>query len=443
MEKSLKKIFLIVLLGGWIFNSVPQSRQVLNLNLEKAISIALEKNSDLNIAKFNKSIADEKLSEAWGSAVFPEIKGSVNYRRALEKGVFTIETPFFSGTFPIGTDNVITANVTVDQPLFTGALFIAVRIAQTYNKMAEKMYLSSRSQVIANVKQAYYGVLLSKEVLELSKENLELAKENLTNSEVMYSAGVISEYDLVRAKVQVQNLIPEVQSAENTFNLAKNYLLVVMGIDTEEEIEINDTLHFKPLNEEDLRILKEQMQKNNPLISQLNLENQLRDDVVTAQFSQHIPSLYAFGNYQSEAQENDDREFSRWRYIASSNIGLNLKIPIFNGWQTSAKVEQAELDLKIAEENFKKTKLLLNNQLMETYLNLKTIKEKISAFQSTIEQAKLAYDIAEKRFKSGLGTQLELVDAMVSLTRAKVNYYSGIYDYEISSAKLDHLLGKN
>lgn len=421
----------------------PQTNEILELNLEKAIDIALQNNSDLNIAKFNKQIADEKLSEAWGSAVFPEIKGSVNYRRALEKGVFTIETPFFSGTFPIGTDNVMTANVTIDQPLFTGALFIAVRIAQTYNEMAEKMYLSSRSQVIVNVKQAYYGVLLSKEVLELTKANLKLAEENLTNAEVMHSAGVISEYDFVRAKVQVQNLIPEVQSAENTLRLAKNFLLVVMGMDSDVDLKINDSLNFTPMTESELKELKAAMIDHNPLISQLSLENKLRDDVITAQYSQHIPSLYAFGNYQSEAQENDDREFSRWRFVTSSNIGLNLKIPIFNGWQTSAKVEQAELELKIANENFKKTKLLLNNQLMETYFNLKTTKEKISAFSSTIEQAELAYDIAEKRFKSGLGTQLELVDAMVSLTRAKVNYFSGIYDYQISSAKLDHLLGKN
>lgn len=443
MEYSLKKIFTLLLIAGAFIANSAQTKEVLTLNLDKAISIALEKNSDLNIAKYNKQIADEKLTEAWGSAVFPEIKGSVNYRRAMKKGVFTIETPFFSGTFPIGTDNVLTANVTVDQPLFTGALFIAVRIAQTYNEIAEKMFLASRTQVIVNVKQAYYGVLLSKEVLELTKGNLKLAQENLSNSEVMYSAGVISEYDLVRAKVQVQNLIPEVQNAENTLNLAKNFLLVVMGIDSELELEINDKLTFSPLSDEELKSLRESMLSNNPVISQLTLENKLRDDVISAQFSQHIPSLYAFGNYQSEAQENDDREVSRWRFITSSNIGLNLKVPIFDGWQTSAKVEQAELDLKIAQENFKKTKLLLNNQLMETYLNLKTIKEKISAFSSTIEQAELAYDIAEKRFKNGLGTQLELVDAMVSLTRAKVNYYSGIYDYEISSAKLNQLLGKN
>ena len=165
------------------------------------------------------------------SSVFPKINGFAEYNRAIKRGVIIIETPFFNGSFPQGTENTLTVGATLEQPLFTGAIFLAVRIAETYADIQNKFVEASQDEVIVSVKKAYYSVLLADEVVNLAKMNLSLAQDNLKNTEAMFNAGVVPEYDYVRAKVQVQNLIPELQQTENSYILAKNLLKLLTGLD--------------------------------------------------------------------------------------------------------------------------------------------------------------------------------------------------------------------
>jgi len=421
---------------------VVSPRDTMELSLSRAIELAYKNNNDLRISKINSEIADEKVNEAWGSAVYPDISGSVNYRKALKRGVFNIETPFFSGTFPAGTDHTMTASVTVEQTIFSGAAFIAVRIAKSYSEIASKFYFSAKNELKVKVKEAYYSHLLAKEVVELTRQNLALAEDNLKNTQSLYRAGMISEYDLVRAGVQVQNLIPEVQSAEHALGMSLNLIKLLTGLSFEESISINDSLVYSEQTLEEFEGYFERAVKSNPLLMGLELETRMRDDVVTARFAQHFPTISATGSWQTEAQENSDRSFQDWRFNESSYIGINLRIPIFKGFQTSAVVEQAKLDHQIAIETYEKTKKQLGNQLLDLLGTIEKDKQKISAYSATINQAELAYSIAQKRFSSGLSTQLEVLDAMVSLTRSKVNYLTALYDFYISNAKLEQLIAK-
>ncbi|MCK6613265.1 MAG: TolC family protein [Ignavibacteriaceae bacterium] len=436
----------IIFAGLMIFSvsaQVLSPKDTLELSLARTIELAMKNNNDLRISKINSEIADEKVNEAWGSALYPDISGSVNYRKALKRGVFNIETPFFSGTFPVGTDHTMTASVNVEQTLFSGAAFIAIRIAKSYSEIAGKFYLSAKNELKVKVKEAYYSHLLAKEVVNLTKQNLTLAEDNLKNTQSLYRAGMISEYDLVRAGVQVQNMIPELQAAEHALSMSENFIKLLTGIPFEEAISIRDSLVFSDQKLEEFDGYFERVIKMNPYLNGLELDTRMKDDVVTARFAQHFPTLTATGGWQTEAQENNGRAFADWRYNASSFIGINLRVPIFKGFQTSAVVEQAKLDHQMAIETYEKTKKQLGNQLLDLLGTIEKDKQRISAYSATINQADLAYSIAQKRFSSGLSTQLEVLDAMVSLTRSKVNYLTALYDYYIANAKLEQLIAKD
>ena len=146
------------------------------------------------------------------------------------------------------------------------------------------------------------------------------------------------------------------------------------------------------------------------------------------------------GSWESSAQENDPRSFNKWRYKNSVYVGLNLKVPIFDGWQTTSRVQQAEIDLMKAKETFVKTNQQLKNQLDDVLLNIEEMKNRISAYAATIDQAKLGYEISIKRYNNGLGTQLENIDALVAFTQAKVNYLKAIYNYYDLHSQLEALL---
>lgn len=444
IERNPVKIILLFLFS---FLSVPFAQQefkpdTIKLDLQKSIELALEFNHDLKLAKFDKMKADEQVDEAWGSSLFPKITGFADYNRALKRGVIIIDAPEFgfSGSFPQGTENTLTFGANLEQPLFTGAVFLAVRVAKIYADIQDKMVDASTSEVIVNVKRAYYSVLLSKEVVELAEMNLSLAEDNLKNTEAMFNAGLVPEYDYVRAKVQVQNLIPELQQAENSYKISRNLLKLITGLEQSNEFYITDSLYLKEISPDDKTEFNEELINRNHSLKQLELNIRLRDDAVSYEFTKHFPELYFTGNWQSQAQENDPRSFNKWRYNNSVYIGLNLKVPIFDGFQTTSRVEQAKIDFYKAKEEYDKTKKILKNNLDEILLSIDETRKRLRSYEATIEAAELAYDIAQKRYTSGVGTQLETIDAMVSLTRSKVNYNNAVYDYYILHAQLDQLL---
>jgi outer membrane protein len=441
------KIILSFLLTFFLFDLFAQEEiktESVQLDLQKSISLALEYNHDLKLARFEQMKAEEQVDEAWGSALFPKISGFADYSRALKRGVIIIDAPEigFSGSFPQGTENTMTIGATLEQPLFTGAIFLAVRVAETYAEIQEKFVDASEDEVIVSVKKAYYSVLLAKEVVDLAKLNLSFAEDNLKNTKAMFNAGVVPEYDYVRANVQFQNLIPELQQAENSYLISKNLLKLVTGMDLGTEIVINDSLELEEIPLTNKEEFDKELLSRNPSIKQLELNIQLQDDAVSYEFTKHFPELYFTGNWQTQAQENDNRSFNKWRYNNSVYIGLNLKIPIFDGFQTTSKVEQQRIELYKSREQYDKTVKQLKNNLEDVLLSIDQTRKKLDSYKATIEQAELAYDIAQKRYSSGVGTQLETIDAMVSLTRAQVNYYNTVYEYYVLHAQLDQLLAK-
>ena len=433
----MKKYILLILIG---YLPVSFAQDTLKLNLGKSIDLAIKNNHDLKLARLDYQKAEEQVDEAFGSSVLPKLKGEINYRRAIKRGEIIIETPFFTGSFPQGTENTLTISANIEQPLFTGAVFYATRISEVFAEISEKGYYSSKAILIRDVKRAYYAYLLSKEFTKLSVITLQAAKDNLRNTKALFEAGLAPEYDLIRARVQVQNIEPQVEQAKNSIKLAENALRFVMGLSLVQPFVVQDSLDFIELPVEDYSTSSYILDERNFTLQQLKLQIELQDKAVSYEFSKHFPELYLSGNWQTSAQENDPRPLNDWRFINSVYVGLNLKVPIFNGWQTTSKVQQAEIDLMKVREEFIKTEQLFKNQLDDLLLKIEETKNKIAAYAATIDQAQLGYDISVKRYNNGLGTQLENIDALVALTQAKVNYLDAIYNYYDYHSQLEALL---
>jgi outer membrane protein TolC len=298
----------------------PSEKVIVDLN--KAISIAIENNYDLKTGRLNKDIAYEKVEETWGTAVYPELKGSVNYRRALKKGVFTIDAPGFSGTFPIGTDNTLTATLSLSQNIFAGGIFIGAQAAEIYAKIADHIVDATELELKYQVKAAYFGVMVTKEVLEVASANLSQAEDNLKNTQIKYDAGLVPEYDLVRAKVAVQTAKPELEQAKNSNQITRDVLRNIMGLSYNVEVEVSDSLNYKDLTIDEFELVVEKMFRFNPVVKQLEQTINLREKAVGVYQSEFLPSLRAYGAWNVESQENDERSIGSWRFNNSINLGL-------------------------------------------------------------------------------------------------------------------------
>jgi len=411
------------------------------LTLQECIEIALENNYQHQQALLNKEKADKQVSEAYGSSVLPSIDGTISYMRAIQRGKVVIETPAFSGTFEMGSLNTLTAGVTLEQPLFSGAMFLAVDIAKTYAEASQKAADYSEEDLIMKVRESYYQYVLAHAFIKLSEFQIKRAEENLANTESKFKAGLIPEYDYIKANVQYQNLLPTKTEAENQLNLSNNNLKLVMGYNFDNKIEVADSIIFREIKIPEFEEGLNELNEKNDLIKQMELQSEIQDLVVSYEWTEHLPKINAFGNWQTQSLSGNI-PISNWNYFNSLNVGLSLKLPLFKGGTISNRVEQAEIDYKMAEEALSYTKKSVRKDYENTLLVIKKSKEQVKAYQIAIDEAERGYQISRKRFDVGLGTQLEVTDASASLISAQVNFLSSVYEYYVSHARLDKLLGK-
>jgi len=415
------------------------------LTLEDAIKIALENSNQVKLAQLEILKSDEKLVEA-RSGLIPRINASGSYSRYLKKPVLFLppDSPFgriTGGVIEIGFDNSYLGAISLQMPVFSWNIYAGIRSAAKAKSIAEQSYKAITLKTVSDVKKAFYGALLARENYKITKMRVDLAEDNLKNVEKMYRQGIASEYDYINAQVQYQNLQPLLIQAENNLELAKNALKLVLGIDVKEEIEIEGEMKVDSLIAIDYESSLKELYENNPDLKQAELSVELSREIVSLEVSGHLPALFLTGNFQYQAQANDFN-FNQYRWIRTTFIGLQIQIPIFNGFGTQARVDQARASLQQAIERLNFTKQALENELKSTIYKIEQSRRRIESQRKAVELAELGYKIARKRFESGVGTQLEVSNAEVNLAQARLNYLQAIYDYLIAISDFEKLIGK-
>jgi outer membrane protein len=415
------------------------------LTLDDAIQIALQNNQDLVSARLEVDKANARVKEAIGTAL-PSLDFSSRYTLALKKPVFFL--PDFNNlssgrTIPIrvGSDHAVEMALSARQVLFNAAVITGVGAARIYQKAARDVYRAKQAETVAKVRKAFYGVLLAKEVSLMMQSNLKNAEENLKNVRLMKQQGLVSEYDELRAVVGVENLKPAVIQAENNYALAVDGLRMAMGVGPTEEYVIQGMLDFTAVDQGILASAMETVLEKNSSLSALRHQVDVNKAFVNIERSNYLPTLAAFGNYQYQVAKNDLRISTR-DFIGSSVVGIQFSINLFQGLQTNARVDQATVDVRKAEEQLNSLENSLRTAVHSVLLQLEQARRRIEAQEKTVEQAERGYKIATTRFTSGSGTQLEVNDAQLALTQAKVNRMQAIYDYLVASADLDQLIGR-
>jgi outer membrane protein len=448
MVRTFIRIFICCILSLWVVSVQGFSQDVgtnTPLTLQEAIKIAMDKNSELKTAQLEIERSDARVMEAWGNAM-PSIDVTGNLTRALKKPVFFL--PDFSDlnsgrTVPIriGSNYSIDATLSATQILFNGAVFVGVGAAHIYSNLAKDLYYSKQVEIVSKVRKAYYTTLLAREVVAMMHASLKNAEANLNNVLLLQKQGIVSEYDQLRASVQVENLRPSVIQSENNYELAIDALRTTIGVDRNENIVISDSLTMHPVEDSVLTNAEENVLRVNPDLSSIHRQIELNKAAVWAERSNYLPTIAAFGQYQYQAAK-DEFKFSGADLISSSQIGLSVSLNIFQGLQTWARVEQAQVEQMKSEEQRVTLERNLKTGVHSIIGNLRQAQKRLEAQEKTVETAEKGYQIVSARFLANAATQLEVNDAEVALTQAKVNRIQALYDYLVASADLDQILGR-
>ena len=433
----MKKIILM-LFAGTCFLSAQEN--IMNLDLEKAIQIALEKNTEIKVAKLEIDKSEEKLREA-RSGLFPNIDASGQYQRYIEKPViFMPPGSPFGEVLEIGSNNSYLGTIGASIPIFSLGLYHGIGVASKSVELNSENLRFTEVATINNVKRLFYSVLLAREFKDVINQSLQNALDQFENVKRLNEQGVASDYDLLRAEVQVENLRPQVIQAENNYEISKENLKVLIGLKSEQEINILGEFDYDGQYDISLQQFLDDVMKNNPQLAVLNKQKEIANRTISLEKSAYFPTLSAFGNYQYQTQ-SDDFNISDYKWVTTFIVGLQLQIPIFNGFKTPARVEQAKITLNQVEEQRQGLTEALKTQLQNAVYAIEQTIIRIKGQDKNIEQAQQGYEIAKTRFENDLGTQLEVNDAELALRQARLNRLQAIYDLRIAEAELQMILG--
>lgn len=415
------------------------------LNLQDALNIALEKNKDILIAKEDLFKSEAQISEAYGNAL-PQVNLQAGYTRYLELPVMFIppNTPFNTSgkvmKFSLGADNAYSASLTANQVLFSFKVNTAIQIAEEYSKYSNHNAEATREEVILSVKRAYYGILLSQKVVEVSKQSFDLATANYENVKKLYEQGVAAEFDLLRAEVQVANTEPVLSQAENNLQLAMNGLKNLLSIDLKKDIVISGSLELEEIAPSVVNAESDFAVERNSSIKGLASLERIYDKNITIERADYFPTLAAFGTYAYQTQDNTFK-FRDYNWANNFMVGLQISYPIFNGLQTKYKSQQAFIEKEKVHLNRLKLEDGIKIQVEAARLRMLEAKKRYGAQLKSVQQAEKAVSIADIRFKSGVGTQIELIDSQVALTRTRINQAQAVYDYLLARSEWEKAAG--
>jgi len=429
--------------------SFPQENTVMELTLDKAISLALDQNRDIKVAELEVEKSHKKVKESFGN-LLPSFDASGQYTRNIKKPVIFLPpgTPFGPpGGGPtvmeIGYDNSYNGTISASLPIFMKQIYSGLKLSKQNLKLSKESYRESKINTISNVKKAYYGVLLTRELRDFMRMSLKDAEDNLENVRKMHKQGLVADYDLLKAEVQIENLKPNVMQAEDNYKLAIDGLKIAIGLNSDVEIKVlgqlkyNENAQIPTLDEALTELLA-----HNTTLRKLYFQTELTKTSIELAKAEFYPSLVAFGNYQYQTQA-DDFKFSDYYWVKTAMVGLQLQIPLFHGLSRVAKVQQAELSHRQVMEQQSAVTEAIKTQLHSVLYKMAQAKKRIEVQKKSIEQAQLGYRIAQSRYKNGLGTQLEVNDAEVALTQARFNYAKAVYDFLVATVDYKQLVGKS
>jgi outer membrane protein TolC len=340
----------------------------------------------------------------------------------------------------IGADNDYLMNLSVNQVLFAfGRVGGAIKAADYYLQSSEEGLEATKKDVRLETEIAYYDALLAVEVRRIAIQSLERAQNHFDETERKLRQQMASRFDSIRAAVEVKNREPEVLNAENAIRLARLNLKRIAGIDRNTPVVLTDSLVYEPETYSLDDAIAEAYRIRSDIRS-LRLNVAMTEKIYEVQKRGNFPSLSLFGNYTIQGQSSGYLlEVEQHAKMAS--MGISLDFPIFDGLATQGRAAQAKADHAVAQLSLQRLEKTVALALNELYDQLDAEQENLESQRATVQMAEESYRLALVRFQNGLSTALELEDAELALTLARLNYTEAVYRYMAAKKRFEYAMG--
>ncbi len=443
--KKLSSLILITLFSAAVFAQGSASSDTLHLSLQQCLDYAYEHQNDLKNARLDAEISHRKTQEYTGLAL-PQVNASLDFTDFLKLPTSLIPAEFFGGepgTFvplQFGTQYNATIGANARQLVFDGRYFLGLKASRALSDLQQKNVERSKIDATEAVMKAYLTALITFKRAGQLDVNIESFKKTYDNTQALYKSGFVEKLDVDRIAVNYNNLLTEKEKTDKFKVITMYTLKFQMGMDVNQPITLTDSLReadFESVLQNaatpDLNNrIEYQMLQTSKSLSRMNLQQY--------QYG-YLPSLYAIGSVNWQAQRNKFDFFQGGDWFNTAIIGFTLSVPVFDGLQKARQIQESRLSIEKDDNNILNFQNAMNFQVTSAKVNMQNAIQDLAVQKNNLDLASEIKNISQKKFELGVGTSLEITDAQTSFKDAQTNYLNALYDAWVARLDLEKSLG--
>lgn len=423
-----------ILLNLLIFFGLSVSAEV-PLTLKDCLNLALQNSRSTKMADLSIEAAREKVAEV-NTQRLPSLSLLGTYTHVGKVTSFTIPMGTTPRTFQFGTPNRTNLDARIQWPLYTGGRLNA---SMAISKLGEDLSINQRRaaavQTIYQVLQAYYSVLLNEKIIQLQSENLQ-REENLWQiTQRRYAAGGIPKLEVLRAEVQVKNDAAILEETRGNLKKSELFLRKTLG-NPAYEFRIIGQLQYVPVSIVLDNLIQRALEVRTDYQS-IQLQQKLSHQQLKLVSSSNKPNLSFFSGYNVQnGFDPTDPE----RFVSNWNAGVQLSIPLFDGFSTRYKQNQAIIDIQ--KTNLQKEELqdAITLQIEQAVTTLNQAALKIESQEKNIELAREALRVTTEQFEQGIVSSLDVLDAQQTLARSEMMYIQALFNHIMAKIEISRAI---
>lgn len=415
-------------LASSITEAAAPEAAAMDIDLKGAVTTAIQNNRDITIAELKLREA-----EADVSAAAAKKNPSVSY--SWQRNQYPTQVV----TTALGTQSSnhgYSQGINVSWPIWTfGKVEGAIDAARYQKNIADlDVYKTEADTKLAAV-QAYYQYLEAVKLAEVQAQSVTDYASHLNNVQQQFDAGIVAKLDVLSSNVSLANAKQKSIAADNTRDVAEANLNNIM------RVPMNTTLNplDKNFPEPEFDLTMEQAilmaQKYRWELVEADYGVKVAQASLRSAKAGYLPTVSVGGGYSWKEASVTAVDKDDWA------VQGGLSWSLWDGGATQASVKKADAAVKTAQETLLQAREKIELEVRQDYLNVLSYKEQIRAAEASVAQAEEAYKIATVRYSSGVGINLDVLDAELALNTARTNYITALYNYNIGLATLEHAMG--
>ena len=396
------------------------------LNLEDCIKIALGNNPQIQSAIYNKEIYKTKIGQAWAN-YFPEFSASIGYDRTKNL------MPSLSSIKMHPYNYINTFSISASQLVYDfGKTRTSANMAKKTYEATEKNLDETINSIIFQVKEAYFNLLYAVQQENILKESVKIYESHLAQAQSYYDIGVKAKIDVITAEHNLSSVKLSHIKAKNAIDIAYANLNNALGIPNKEPYKISDNLSSSYYDVNFDNLINSAYQSRPSLLS-AQKKAEASKYLVKASKVAFLPDLNLAASYNLGG-----REFTADYGYA---FGGSLSYDVVNIMKLKKQVDEANATYKKDESDYQVQKQNVYLEVKQAYISLIELEDSIPVSKMALSQAKEQYDLANGRYKVGLGDAIEFKYAENTYRNAQLDYYKTLLDYNVAAANLEKVVG--